>query len=96
MEQPLLRHARTGTERSAPHSTNSNALVPFHALLGAKDCGGDGDMTDSIAWSPEMESASQENRVPTSWLPSSQPPDGKKRRHPIRTDMLLVFSCLAG
>lgn len=66
----------------------------------AKDCGGEGDTTDSIAWpsvmaSPTVRSASQENRVPTSWLPS-QPLDGKKRKHPIRTDMLIVFSCLAG
>lgn len=34
--------------------------------------------------------------MPTSWLPSHQILDGKKRKHPIRTDMLLVFSCLAG
>lgn len=68
----------------------------------AKDCGGDGDATDSIAWTAVDPSAtttpsSQENRVPASWLPSShQPSDSKKRKHPIRTDMLLVFSCLAG
>jgi len=66
----------------------------------SKDCGGEGDTTDSIAWLPEesgeaVRSLSQENRVPNSWLPS-QPSDGKKRKHPIRTDMLLVFSCLAG
>lgn len=66
---------------------------------GSKDYGGDGDATDSIAWSvmgPAVETASLENRVPASWLPSSQPQDGKKTKHPIRTDMLLVFSCLAG
>lgn len=66
----------------------------------AKDCGGEGDTTDSIAWtvtsdSPAM-TPSQENRVPVSWLPTHQPSDGKRRKHPIRTDMLLVFSCLAG
>lgn len=67
----------------------------------AKDCGGEGDTTDSIAWpsvmaSPTIRSASQENRVPNSWLPSHPGHDGKKRKHPIRTDMLLIFSCLAG
>lgn len=67
----------------------------------AKDCGGEGDTTDSIAWTPSTEDSpitgpSQENRVPASWLPSHQPSDGKRRKHPIRTDMLLVFSCLAG
>lgn len=66
----------------------------------SKDCGGDGDTIDSIAWSsvstsPLTRSPLSENRVPASWLPS-QPKDGKKRKHPIRTDMLLVFSCLAG
>lgn len=67
----------------------------------SKDCGGEGDTTDSVAWTPVtaspavVRSLSQENRVPDSWLPS-QPSDGKKRKHPIRTDMLLVFSCLAG
>lgn len=58
-------------------------------------------MTDSIAWpsvvaSPTVRTSSQENRVPASWLPSTGPSEGKKRKHPIRTDMLLVFSCLAG
>lgn len=67
----------------------------------SKDCGGDGETTDSIAWAPAVSSqavstSSQENRVPTSWLPSNNPTDGKRRKHPIRTDMLLIFSCLAG
>ena len=68
----------------------------------SKDCGGDGDTLDSIAWAPAstsptiVRSLSQENRVPDTWLPTSQPSDGKRRKHPIRTDMLLVFSCLAG
>lgn len=67
----------------------------------SKDCGGDGDAIDSIAWAPTNSSqtvttSSQENRVPASWLPSNYPADGKRRKHPIRTDMLLIFSCLAG
>lgn len=67
----------------------------------AKDFGGEGDTTDSIAWpsvmtTPTVATSSQGNRVPNSWLPT-QAYDGKKqKKHPIRTDMLLVFSCLAG
>lgn len=67
----------------------------------SKDFGGcDGDTTDAINCSPITSSpiakaTLSEYRVPTSWLPS-QPSDGKKRKHPVRTDMLLIFSCLAG
>lgn len=69
-----------------------------------QDCGGDGDATDSIAWPPpsvtssdaQVTGGSQENRVPPSWLPSAKSSDGKKRKYPIRTDMLLIYSCLAG
>lgn len=66
-----------------------------------KDCGG-GDTTDSVAVNrPQAQQVelNEKNRVPSSWLPRSNvasttsEPD---RQRPIRTDMLLVFSCLAG
>jgi hypothetical protein len=79
----------------------------IQACRGAsKDCGGDEDeddydhenVTDSIAWTPGVTSQARlpANRVPTSWLPSNRPLDGRPRKHPVRSDMLLVYSCLAG
>lgn len=60
----------------------------------AADYGGDGDALDSIAWSDKLP-RSAVNRVPKSLLPWCESRK-QRQKHPIRTDMLLVFSCLQG
>lgn len=35
-------------------------------------------------------------QVPPSWLPSSFDANSRKPKHPVRTDMAIVYSCLAG
>lgn len=73
----------------------------------AKDYGGDGDVLDAVAVSNVLEnlstgavpatSSSQENQVPDSWMKSDRTSiSAKANKVAIRTDMLLVFSCLAG
>lgn len=63
--------------------------------------GGDGDAIDSVACSSSpaasaaaASSVSQPSLCQNPWLPRNN--QGKKRKHPIHTDMLLVFSCLSG